>query len=305
MSRRGLPPQAPAGIPDMQQMMQAMMERSRMGGDGGVSGSDDEFDEEFDDDDNYDDDYAPLKPTRRTPASEARLELRQSQMFVPRRCEVVGCDRADVKHCAKCRCVFYCGREHQLQDWPRHKIDCKHIASLGLSGIPYNEADELRKYPIGCFPVEASDLETCFVCGAGENEVNLGTTECCGLTVCDNEHEYQMMSYSRTHCMRSHNRYTTCGSHANEGHGHSDWRTCPHVDCAQQRESPDDEQGGGGGRSWYSTNGFNSTPMLGSSIPKGSMITGKCATCPRRLLSGWEGVTMSRAGTQCTRCSAH
>ena len=26
--------------------------------------------------------------------------------------------------CARCRVDFYCGKQHQTQDWPRHKLGC-------------------------------------------------------------------------------------------------------------------------------------------------------------------------------------
>ncbi|KDO17213.1 hypothetical protein SPRG_17379 [Saprolegnia parasitica CBS 223.65] len=305
------PPNAPNGFPDMN-MLQAMLNDKKRNGDTHISDDDDNA---SDDEDTYDDDGNvnerldmfgnPMpRSTRRKPASAARLELRLKQMFVPRRCEVVDCDLdgADVKPCGKCRCVFYCGRDHQRQDWARHKIDCKHIASIGVSGIPYDEDEELEKFPFDVFPVVNSTVDTCFVCGAGESEVHLGVTECCGLVVCDNEHEYLMGSYSRKHCWRSHGKYTTCGYHKTQGHRHPDWRTCPHMECLKQRENRSDPRGGGGGRSWYATNGFNATPMLASDIPKGSMLTGKCAACPRRIADGWDNVAMTKNGTLCTVC---
>ena len=101
---------------------------------------------------------------------------------------------------------------------------------LNYNGYPISEPytdEELQKFPIGCFPLEDVDLNTssCFVCGATSKEVNLEYTDCCNAVVCDNEHEYEMMSYSRDHCLRSHLRYTMCGFHKNEGHS-GDWRQC-------------------------------------------------------------------------------
>ncbi|XP_022097362.1 egl nine homolog 1-like [Acanthaster planci] len=35
----------------------------------------------------------------------------------------------NLKRCSKCKSVFYCSREHQLQDWKKHKRYCKKISS--------------------------------------------------------------------------------------------------------------------------------------------------------------------------------
>lgn len=247
-----------------------------------------------------------LKATNRTQEQKKNLMMRQKAAFIPRRCEVVGCTVTgsdSLSSCAQCKCVFYCGAEHQGADWGRHKKECKHLAKAGLQPIHYRTDEELAKYPIGCFPLASVDLATahCFMCGAGANEVNLGYTRCCNAVVCDNEHEYEMMSYSRDHCIRSHSRYTTCGSHFSEGHS-GDWRTCH--DC-RNRLSEDT-----GARTWYSTNGFNITPDSESSFPKGSNLTARCAhkdngqQCKKRILPGHDQEMMSSNGTG-SECMAH
>ena len=46
----------------------------------------------------------------------------------PEKCEL--CDSfEDLKTCSGCRLVFYCCREHQIQDWKKHKQNCKKNAS--------------------------------------------------------------------------------------------------------------------------------------------------------------------------------
>ena len=55
---------------------------------------------------------------------------------------------------------------------------------------------------------------------------NLTKTECCGNSICDDEHNYQLFSYARNSCNRNHRRYTLCGYHFNEVH-EGDWRDCP------------------------------------------------------------------------------
>jgi len=237
-----------------------------------------------------------LRPTARTAEQKEQLRLRQKAAFVPRRCEVVGCtitEIAALSSCAQCKCVSYCSLAHQKQDWPRHKTECKHVAKAALQAIHYRTDEELAKYPLGCFPLPDVDLSAaqCFMCGAGATEVNLGYTRCCHAVVCDNEHEYQMMSYSRDHCARSHARYTTCGSHESEGHSGADWRTCR--PCLTSTGGIDARTGT---RSWYSTNGFNVTPAFEDQLPKGSNFTYKCAdsSCKTRILPGHETETGSR-----------
>jgi len=131
----------------------------------------------------------------------------------------------------------------------------------------------------------------------------LGKTRCCGLTICDNEFEYEMMSYSRDHCIRSHDRYTTCGYHHNNNHPGNDWRTCELC----KNDLNNDGNGGGGGnvRSWYSNNGYNATPALESDYPQGSFITSQCDNCSGRIATGWEGHSTSfKNGTAVMMCSS-
>ena len=42
-------------------------------------------------------------------------------------CDVCGVVSTD--KCSKCSSAFYCSAEHQLQDWPTHKLVCKLIRS--------------------------------------------------------------------------------------------------------------------------------------------------------------------------------
>lgn len=245
-----------------------------------------------------------IKTTNRSTASKRRLQEKQSAMWIPRRCEFPGCDKTgsdDLSYCQKCRCAFYCSVEHQKAQWPTHKLECKHMARKGITAVHYTTEEELRKFPIGCFPLSdeacAALPEACFVCGATEEEVNLGKTRCCNMWVCDNEHEYQMMSYSRDHCIRSHDRYTMCSTHSQNRH-HGDWRTC--TDCSGAQGSYN-----GSGRDWHSTNGFNITPGLTHVYPQGSSLTVKCSACPRRILEGHDGYSTSlTAGGRTLLCDS-
>jgi hypothetical protein len=129
---------------------------------------------------------------------------------------------------------------------------------------PFSTPNELKKYPIGCFPLENPPAEgskemRCFVCHATAEEVNLGYTPCCNVPVCDNEFEYEFCSYSRD--LRSHMHYTVCHEHSEEGHGGPDWRECDRCNLKSLQ------------RPFKTTNNFNVTPTLEKYIPQGSFIT--------------------------------
>ena len=126
---------------------------------------------------------APSKPmTKRTPKHETKLRKRQGAVFVPKRCEVEGCDKegTEVNKCSACTLVFYCSKEHQKQDWPHHKLDCKHLKKSELRRRYFSSAAELENFPIGCFPLVDPPPEAqlkCFICGAGDDEVQLGCVD--------------------------------------------------------------------------------------------------------------------------------
>jgi hypothetical protein len=40
------------------------------------------------------------------------------------KCQVCEKDKNLLK-CSRCKSVFYCGKQHQTQDWNKHKLNCK------------------------------------------------------------------------------------------------------------------------------------------------------------------------------------
>ena len=44
---------------------------------------------------------------------------------VQSRCNLQTCQKEASKKCSRCRCVFYCDKSCQTQDWPVHKSNCK------------------------------------------------------------------------------------------------------------------------------------------------------------------------------------
>ena len=48
--------------------------------------------------------------------------------LVCRLCSASG-DEVNLKKCSKCRSVRYCSKDHQVEDWRRHKLyECKNLA---------------------------------------------------------------------------------------------------------------------------------------------------------------------------------
>jgi len=230
---------------------------------------------------------------------------------------------------------MYCGVACQRADWPRHKVECGHLRGLGLVGLPFDPVEELAHYPLGTqvgkeqssddeeadedeeededeeadeeedegYPIGPDDR--CGLCGARENLVR---TECCNNILCDESDNYELFSYSRAFCARSHQRYTTCCNHYTEDHGQGDWRSC--AKCAAGTVGGGTVDGDGRPvRSWFGTNGYNFTPA--TTFPPGSMITTSCGACGRRVETGSQGYTPTavtdadgtkRVAVQCLGC---
>jgi hypothetical protein len=169
----------------------------------------------------------------------------------------------------------------------------------------YDPVQEVKDYPKGgAIPGRMSKElskktpKQCGICGSTTER--LMRTGCCGNWVCDNEHKYEMMSYSRAFCGRSHARYTICGSHTGSGH-HCDKPNCPCPridpgDCRACNDCFNDTRG-----EWFGTNGYNFTP---SRCPaKGALHTDECSTCKRRVHTGHEGYsTMPDGSVSCNEC---
>lgn len=71
-------------------------------------------------------------------------------------CVVCG-STGELKRCAKCKVVKYCGREHQVQHWTTHKITCgkKKAADASSSGEPVR-TDLVAQASPGSASVEAA-----------------------------------------------------------------------------------------------------------------------------------------------------
>jgi len=46
-------------------------------------------------------------------------------------CEVCGMlDETKLKKCGRCKQAWYCCRQHQLEHWKEHKLDCKQMSQM-------------------------------------------------------------------------------------------------------------------------------------------------------------------------------
>ncbi|KAG5177573.1 hypothetical protein JKP88DRAFT_332136 [Tribonema minus] len=201
--------------------------------------------------------------------------------------------------------VLFCSSAHQTEDWARHKKECKHLAKLGLWGCTYDEAKESANTLQPAAAAADADATTLFLysegtllpelrpnppeCGICGRTEPLSLTPCCQNLICNRQHEYELFSYSREFCDRSHDRYTACGFHHGAGHA-GDWRTCER--CAA--DFNDDY--------WYSNNGYNFTP--GPAPPKGSFHTAECDVCKGRVHRGFEGYSTYRGQVSCNDCTS-
>ena len=117
--------------------------------------------------------------------------------------------------------------------------------------------------------------------------------------VCDTSGDYQLFSYSREFCERSHERYTLCGWHA-EGQdvcaAYKDWRLCG--GCA--KTGPGDVHD----RLWCGLNPYNYYPLLTKDVPRHTLCD-TCNTCARKFLLSVEGGQTSRGkeGFKCLQCA--
>lgn len=224
------------------------------------------------------------------------------KIWIPKRCEAQGCNkRADLKKCVVCGCVMYCSKACQRADWPRHKQECSHLKELKVWPQVYRvPADDIRCRASAidaCQPAKAAPrTDACNLCGGTEN---LETMECCGVVLCNNEHNYQLMSYSRDFCARSHRRYSKCGQHFTEKEKHAQCQCCPHHagklehdwrechPCLNEMQS--DEW-----HLWVAAGPYNTKPPRPPL--KGTMWTTQCDGCGRRNMTGLEGCAIYNAG---------
>jgi hypothetical protein len=62
-------------------------------------------------------------------------------------CKICG-KEGNLLRCSRCKLVKYCTKEHQLSDWPEHKLECARMAKINSAPIKsepkqtQNEADD-------------------------------------------------------------------------------------------------------------------------------------------------------------------
>ena len=72
------------------------------------------------------------------------LDLKENSIFdgIKNRCNICSLTRYDsikLSECVKCKTFRYCGREHQKEDWDKHKIICKKIQKANQRKLLRND----------------------------------------------------------------------------------------------------------------------------------------------------------------------
>lgn len=52
------------------------------------------------------------------------------------------CNQLSTLRCSKCKCTFYCGKEHQISDWSKHKKNCTYVKPVKVAKIWVLEPNE-------------------------------------------------------------------------------------------------------------------------------------------------------------------
>lgn len=215
-----------------------------------------------------------------------------------------------LKQCSACHMVQYCGSAHQKANWAKHKKDCVVFTRLGLRALFYNDEDMLRAYPLSPrVPTTNAECEAlvaaaqkCPLCGKSSKQTGMTLTRCCFQPVCDSEDEYQLMSFSREFCPRSHSRYTLCGQHGVEPDcdAAADWRECKY--CIGSITSG---FSGTADALWRGLNSYNFTPLLADTVPRNALCD-VCTVCKKNFMSGLEGcsyaIELTGSGIKCLGC---
>ncbi|KWU44692.1 hypothetical protein RHOSPDRAFT_33771 [Rhodotorula sp. JG-1b] len=70
----------------------------------------------------------------------AEVTFEESEMI--QQCALRGCEKWETtdtmprfKRCSKCKRRYYCSIEHQHEDWPAHKADCKDLVQMRFTDV--------------------------------------------------------------------------------------------------------------------------------------------------------------------------
>jgi len=91
-----------------------------------------------------------------------------------KKCVVCGKGGPEVKACSQCKKVYYCGKDHQRDDWKSHKKNCK--APVCRNGLVHS-----ARLSFACSAAWCSEAMFCL--GVFSRRVMPGFSSCllCGL----------------------------------------------------------------------------------------------------------------------------
>eukprot|EP00455_Lapot_gusevi_P031488 TRINITY_DN3415_c0_g1_i1.p1 TRINITY_DN3415_c0_g1~~TRINITY_DN3415_c0_g1_i1.p1 ORF type:complete len:171 (+),score=42.60 TRINITY_DN3415_c0_g1_i1:69-581(+) len=68
---------------------------------------------------------------------------------------------AALQRCAGCKCVFYCGQDHQKADWKAHKTLCKQISTIYSKNLGFTKV--ILQEGTGANPTNRSNVRVHYV----------------------------------------------------------------------------------------------------------------------------------------------
>ena len=100
-----------------------------------------------------------LKVMYRKHQEDASDEYRNEKRDRKLQCALAGCEiSSNLKYCGKCKQIAYCGRDHQLEDYSRHKKECKHLMKMG-DGLAFRSSDRVVQKAMSIIQGGVSNLD--------------------------------------------------------------------------------------------------------------------------------------------------
>ena len=99
-------------------------------------------------------------------------------MATTRTCQLAGCDEKAPNRCSRCKSVWYCGVDHQRQDWKNHKPACDDSFKADQLTLHKQEFDRIvKKYKLDSEQSSEQIAEFLSGGGAGSSQSSVSPAE--------------------------------------------------------------------------------------------------------------------------------